>query len=109
MKIIKYIKSVLKIGGILPFFPDENQSLIARFLEIIKMFIVIFSSTYTTITLFFFGFVHIDDINQSTISFYQGIGFGMGVIVHLSMWSQTKAIQNLFDNIENIVNSSKSN
>lgn len=109
MEIIQFIKCILKIGGILPVFSNGNQYWIARLLEVIKMFIVIFSSTYTTITLFVFGIVYMNDINQSTISFYQGIGFGMGVIVHLSMWSQTKAIQILFDNIENMVNMSKSN
>lgn len=99
MKIIKFIKSVMKVGGILPVFLNKNQpSFIGHVLEGIKMFIVIFIPTYTTIKLFAFGFVYIDDINQSTISFYQGIGFAMGVLLHLSLWSQSKAIQNLFDN-----------
>lgn len=105
MKIIKFIKCVLKIGGILPVFTNGDPLFIARFVGVTKMFIVVFSSTYTTITLFVFGFVNIDDINQSIISFYQGFWFAMGsIIVHLSLWSQTKAIQNLLDNLENVVN-----
>lgn len=109
MEIIKFIKCILKVGGILPVFSNGKQSFIGDFWKIIKMFIVIFPSAYTTITLIICGFVYIEDISRSTISFYQGFGFAMGVIMHLYMWSQAKAIQNLFNNIENIINMSKFN
>lgn len=106
MKIIPFTQFLLKIGGFLPSF-SEKKSFHNRLLEIFKIILFIFPSSYTTCSLLIFGFLNLDDLTQATISMYQGIGFIMGISLHLAIWFESVDVQTILERIEDLANKRK--
>lgn len=105
MEIIPFTKFLLKIGGILPIFP-EKKSFRNRLFEILKLILFIVAPVYTTFSLLIFGVLNLDDLTRATISMYQGIGFVMGISMHLAIWFDSAKVQALLKRIEELVKKS---
>lgn len=106
MKIIPYIQVLMKISGLLPVFPNGN-SFVHHLFEILKVVSFTFPTIYTTLSLLAFGIHNLENLAKSTTALYQGIGFCMGVLLHLVFWFESENLRKILEEIENLVNKSE--
>lgn len=98
---IQFTKFLLKFCGLLPIYTNRKLFL-HRFYETIKQMVFVCCPVYTTFTLLAFGFTTLDDLSQSTIAMYQGIGFMMGDLMHLAIFAQSYELHDVFQAIDTL-------
>lgn len=87
----------MKISGLLPVFRTKN-------LELIKFLIILFPSIYAIITSFGFGVLHFNDFTAMTTAMYIGIGYFIGVTMHICLFNSSTDLQQLIKDMEQLVN-----
>lgn len=103
MKTLKFIRALMRISGIVCVFDKNMVEKIPMFLRFVFCLTGPVHTIMSTIT---YGYVHIEDFQLVISTVYIIIGSVISASLLISMYIQSKAIQRLLIQIDNLVNES---